>query len=196
VIGDADRRDIRALLDFWFAAGTAEADQPRDIWWESSPAFDAALQTRFLALHGRAERGELESWLTEPEGALALVILLDQLSRNLYRGTPRAYASDALARAAAEHALAAGFDARLPSVRRRFLYMPLMHSEHPADQQRCVALFAAVTEPSDAEHALASARRHAEIIARFGRFPHRNEVLGRETSPAEEAFLQEPNSSF
>jgi uncharacterized protein (DUF924 family) len=196
VIGDPERREIRALLDFWFGAGTGEADQPRDIWWESSPEFDAALRSRFLALHGRAERGELGSWLAEPEGALALVILLDQLSRNLYRGTPRAYASDVLARTAAEHALAAGFDARLPAVRRRFLYMPLMHSEQLADQQRCVALFATVTEPSDAEQALASAQRHAAIIARFGRFPHRNEVLGRETSSAEEAFLREPNSSF
>jgi uncharacterized protein (DUF924 family) len=196
MIDAADRAAIRALLDFWFAAGTEEADRPRDIWWESDAAFDDELRRRFGALHGRAERGELEPWLDEPEGALALAILLDQLSRNLYRGTPRAYASDRLARAVAERALAARFDARLPPVRRRFLYMPLTHSEDLGDQQRCVALIALVTEPPDAAETLASARRHAEIVARFGRFPHRNATLGRVTTEEEAVFLDQPNSSF
>jgi uncharacterized protein (DUF924 family) len=196
MIDAGDRAAIVALLDFWFAAGTPEADQPRDIWWESDAGFDAELRRRFGALHERAERAELEPWLTEPQGALALVILLDQLSRNFHRGTPRAFASDPLARAATERALALGHDARLPPVRRRFLYMPLMHSEHLGDQQRCVALIEAVTEPSDAAETAASARRHAEIVARFGRFPHRNAALGRATTEEEALFLAQPNSSF
>jgi len=196
MIADGEREEIRALLDFWFAAGTPEADCPRDVWWESTPEFDAALRLRFGALHERAARGELQHWLTEPEPALALVILLDQLSRNLHRGTPRAYAADPLAREAAEGALAAGFDKRLAPVRRRFLYMPLMHSEDAADQRRCVALMAAVREPSDAEETIASARWHAEIVTRFGRFPHRNATLGRATTEEEAVFLEQPNSSF
>jgi uncharacterized protein (DUF924 family) len=136
-----------------------------------------------------------------PEGALALLILLDQFPRNLFRGTARAYAADAKARAVADAAIAAGHDRVMSSCGRLFCYLPFEHSEALADQDRCVAMFQSipVAPDFDAEThagAVRSAHRHREIIARFGRFPHRNAALGRATTPEEAAFLREPNSSF
>jgi uncharacterized protein (DUF924 family) len=189
---DDDRRRIAALLQFWFAGG----DEPRDIWWRRDDAFDATLRERFGADCERAARGALDHWLKTPDGALALVLLLDQLPRNLHRGDKRAYACDAKARAATDAALARGHDRALSPVRRQFLYMPLQHSEDLADQKRCTALFATLDGLPDHEGTMRITRRHEEIIARFGRFPHRNAVLGRPTTAEEAAFLEEPNSSF
>lgn len=175
---------IDEVLAFWFADPTR--------WWKKDPAFDAEVQGRFLALHDAIMRGEREDWLATPRGALAYVVVLDQFSRNMFRGTGRMFASDARALAAARRALARGDDRALAADERIFLYMPFMHSEDIADQDRCVALFTA----SPSEEQLRYAEMHRDIIRRFGRFPHRNALLGRASTPEEEEFLKQPGSSF
>jgi uncharacterized protein (DUF924 family) len=194
---EEERMKVTALLDFWFGApGTPEHDQPREIWFTADPAFDTALRERFLADQKRAAAGAYDGWASERDPCLALILLLDQLPRNLYRGSPQAYASDPKARATARQALAQGFDRALPVVRRSFVYLPFEHSEDLVDQAQAVRLFAALPPDKHVDEQLWYARRHYEIIARFGRFPHRNRVLGRVPTAAEEAFLKEPKSSF
>ncbi|KYH01735.1 DUF924 family protein [Bradyrhizobium sp. DOA1] len=166
------------ILAFWREAGRAR-------WYKRNDAFDAEIRRRFLALWQKAAAGELASWETSDEGALALVIVLDQFPRNMFRGTPQAFASDALARAVARRAIARGVDRRVDPILFEFFYLPFMHSEHLADQLHCVALF----ENTDNAENLKYAREHADIIERFGRFPHRNNVLGRDSTEAEQAFL-------
>lgn len=185
----------RALLEFWFGpAGDPERERHRDIWFKSNPDHDAALRRLFLADYEQAAAGALAAWEAAPESALALVLLLDQLPRNIFRGTPRAYATDALARAAAERAMASGFDRVLPPAWRKFFYMPLHHSEDAEDQRRSLDLLRSVpNDPARADNTR-YARRYLEIIERFGRFPHRNAVLGRVSTPEELAFLEEPES--
>jgi len=191
----AEARRVGTLLDFWFGAPeTAERDSERVLWFRRDAEFDRACGG-FLADHERAAAGAYDSWLTECDANLALVLLLDQFPRNLFRHSPRAYASDAAARRAARNAIARGFDRQLPPVRRRFVYMPFMHSEYLADQERSVALFATMQDAGNSA-ALRTARRHREIIARFGRFPHRNAILGRATTPAEASFLAGPDAAF
>jgi uncharacterized protein (DUF924 family) len=184
---------VKALLDAWFGPpGHLGREQPREIWFKSTPEFDAALQEAFLDDYEAAAGGALNSWEATPEGALALVLLLDQVPRNIFRGSPRAYATDAEARGVADRALEKGFDRLFPLVWRRFFYMPLHHSENLEDQRRSLALFE--TEQRDPDRA-GSLRRYGlpyiEVIERFGRFPHRNAVLGRESTPEEIAFLAE-----
>jgi uncharacterized protein (DUF924 family) len=172
------------VLEFWFA------DPAR--WWKKDPAFDTEIRRRFSDLHAAIERGEHEDWLDTPRGALAYIIVLDQFSRNMFRGTARMFASDAQALAAARAAIDRGYDAALPPAERGFLYMPLMHSEDLADQERCVELFQAFAGSDQVRYA----QQHREIIRRFGRFPHRNEVLGRASTSEELEFLTQPGSSF
>ena len=169
---------IQDVVSFWRAAGPEK-------WFEKDAAFDAAIRERFLDTHLAAARGELSDWEPTPEGAYALLILLDQFPRNLFRGSAQAFASDALALAIAERAIARGFDRHFEGEERRFLYMPFMHAEDLAHQERCVALCAA----SDDADGVKFAEIHREIIRDFGRFPHRNPVLGRSTTPAEREFL-------
>jgi uncharacterized protein (DUF924 family) len=166
------------ILRFWRAAGAAK-------WFTRSDLFDAEIRSLFLPTYQAAAGGALAGWEAEPEGALALLILLDQMPRNMFRGSAQAYATDALALALAERALARGFDQRFALPERRFFYLPLMHSEAPADQQRCIDLCRAAGD----EEGLKFAEIHADIIRRFGRFPHRNAVLGRPTAAEEQAFL-------
>lgn len=166
------------VLAFWREAG-------RERWYKPSDAFDSEVRRRFLPLWQTAAAGELASWEDSDEGALALVIVLDQFPRNMFRGTPQAFTSDALAREVARRAMARGADKRVDPLLLEFLYLPFMHSEHLPDQLHCVALF----ENTDNAENLKYAREHADIIARFGRFPHRNRLLGRETTPDEQAFL-------
>lgn len=185
----------RALLDFWFGPpDDAERECHREIWFKCPPEHDDKLRRLFLADYELAAAGGLVAWETAPETALALVLLLDQIPRNIFRGTPRAYATDALARAVADRAMARGFDAALPPVWRKFFYMPLHHSEDAADQRRSLALLQAVpNDPARAENTR-YARRYLDIIERFGRFPHRNACLGRVSTAEEIAFLDEPES--
>jgi len=183
----------KALLDFWFGPeGDPARDQHREIWFRASEEFDAALRREFLADYEAAAVGTLRSWEASPEGALALVLLLDQLPRNIFRETPRAYATDAAACATADRALERGFDQIVPPAWRLFFYMPFHHSENIADQRRSVALFDALPRHPDRRGSL---RRYGcpyiEVIERFGRFPHRNEILGRQSTAAEISFMAE-----
>jgi uncharacterized protein (DUF924 family) len=166
------------VLDFWFGAGPQK-------WFSKDDAFDAAIRQRFLPAYEAAAAGRLSDWEATPEAALALLIVLDQFPRNMFRGSPRAYAADALALTVAKQAVARGFDRRLDLPKRDFFYLPFQHSENLADQERCVELS---RQNSNAE-GVKWAELHADIIRRFGRFPHRNAVLGRVTTPEEQAFL-------
>ena len=168
------------ILAFWRDAGPAR-------WYSRDDAFDAEVRRRFLGLWQRAAAGELSSWETSDDGALALVIVLDQFPRNMFRGDIRTYASDAQAREVAHRAIDRGVDARIDGALREFLYLPFMHSEHLADQLRCIELLRAAGHTES----LKWAEHHADIIRRFGRFPHRNGLLGRETTLEEQAFLDQ-----
>lgn len=175
---DIGNMDPAGILAFWRKAG-------RELWYKHSDAFDAEVRHRFLALWHQAIAGELASWEASDDGALALVIVLDQFPRNMFRDDPRTFSSDALAREVARRAIDRGVDTRVDPVLLEFLYLPFMHSEHLPDQLHCVALF---QDTENAEN-LKYAREHADIIQRFGRFPHRNRLLGRTTTEEEQAFL-------
>ena len=171
---------IEDVLGFWREAGPGK-------WFAKDDAFDAAITSRFLLTHEAAARGELSAWEDTPEGVYALVVLLDQFPRNLFRNSPRAFATDAKAIAIAERAISRGFDMDIAVPERRFLYMPFMHAEDLAHQDRCVALCAASDDAEGVKHAVT----HRDIIRDFGRFPHRNPVLGRQTTEQEQGFLDE-----
>lgn len=181
------------VLDFWFG-GVAGNDftSRKDVWFGKDDAFDAAIRARFGALYEDAARGRLAGWAENARGARALVIVLDQFPRNMFRSTAGAFATDATALATAKRAIDRGFDLSLRPVERLFLYLPFEHSESLADQERSVALIRALGDPKTRDYA----ERHRAIITRFGRFPHRNAVLGRSSTPEELAFLSEPGSSF
>jgi uncharacterized protein (DUF924 family) len=166
------------IVQFWITAGP-----PR--WFARDDAFDAQFRARFLDAHYQAARRELDDWMDNAEGALALVILLDQLPRNCFRGSVHAYATDPLARKFAERAIRAGFDLLVDPRLRIFFCLPFEHSEDIADQRRSIALCGKLGD----ETYLRYAQLHLDVIARFGRFPHRNAVLGRKTTDAEQAFL-------
>jgi uncharacterized protein (DUF924 family) len=172
------------VVDFWFAPSV------RPLWFASTPDFDAALRMRFLATHQAAAADELSDWETTPAGALALVIVLDQFPLNMFRGQPESFAIEAAAREVADRAIARGFDQGLPPERRQFLYLPFMHGETLADQERSVELY----QQSGLEEALRFARHHRDLIRRFGRFPHRNAILGRPSTPEELAYLASPEA--
>ncbi|MBI4184994.1 MAG: DUF924 domain-containing protein [Proteobacteria bacterium] len=184
---------VERVLTFWFGprAGPGFGEK-RAAWFKAGLAFDREIAKRFAAEAEAAAAGRLHHLAATAEGALALVILLDQFPRNIHRGTPRAFAADRHAREVAAAALARGFDRELAPTQRLFLYLPFEHGEELADQERAVALVAAL---GDAE-ALDYAIRHRDIIARFGRFPHRNAILGRASTAKEAAFLKQPGSSF
>ena len=177
-MADVDEATPAAVLAFWREAG-------EERWYTRDDAFDAELRRRYLDLWRKAANGELSSWETSDGGALALVIVLDQFPRNLFRGDARAYSTDANAREVAQRAIDRGADARIDPALRQFLYLPLMHSEEIADQLRCVELFRNIDNAENLEYA----ELHADIIRRFGRFPHRNRALGRMTTSEEQAFL-------
>ena len=178
------------VLGFWFS-------QPRERWFLRDEAFDDECRRRFLPSVERAAAGELDGWRDEARSCVALLLLLDQFPRNLYRGTPQAFALDEKAREVARHALVRGLDMSLPPLWRQFMYLPFEHSESFHDQRLSVALFEVLAlYHADSREALDYARQHRDVIQRFGRFPHRNVTLGRPTTPEENHFLQEPGSSF
>jgi uncharacterized protein (DUF924 family) len=166
------------VLAFWLGAGS-------DRWFKVDDAFDAAIRERFGTTYEDAAAGGLHAWEENPEGALALVLVLDQFPRNMFRGSARSYSADPLARAVAERAIAKGFDQQIAMPARGFFYLPFEHSEDMADQERSVAL---MRTTGDAD-LVKWAELHADIIRRFGRFPHRNAVLSRHTTAEEQAFL-------
>jgi len=184
--------DFIEVLDFWFGApGSRERGRPRKAWFRKSEPFDAEIRRRFLITWERAARGECERWQATPFASLALVVTLDQFPRNMFRGTARAFASDFLALAAARETIARRFDRLLSPVERSFVYLPFLHAEDLAAQRRALSLFHEL-DPED----MRNAERHYEIIARFGRFPHRNAILGRQSTAEEAGFLKQPGSSF
>ena len=185
------------MLDFWFgAAGSAEYGRPREAWFRKSDAFDDAIRARFLDLQRRAADGHLQPWWAAPDSLLALIVVLDQFPRNLFRGTGRAFATDAQALAAAQLAVARGFDRLLSPVQRWFVYLPFEHAEDLSVQRRSMELFESLRSDPDSAGTIDYAHRHFEIIARFGRFPHRNAILGRVSTPEEIEFLRQPGSGF
>ena len=181
------------MLEFWFGK---EPGAQRAEWFRKDAAFDGELRRRFGDLHARAARRELEGWRAASESMLALVVVLDQLSRNLYRGDARAFAQDAHARECAEEALARGDEHVLKPVQRQFLYLPLEHSEDLADQERCIALMRTLDAFEETRGLAAWAEKHRDVVRRFGRFPHRNAALGRVSTPEEAEFLKQPGSGF
>jgi uncharacterized protein (DUF924 family) len=179
------------VLSFWFAGDPTLA---REIWFQTDAGFDAAC-TDLAAAREAAKAGALDAWADTPRGALALLILLDQLSRNLHRGSAEAFAADPKARAVAREMVARGFDRALTPVERGFVYLPFEHSESLADQDESVRLFTALQAEAGGD-VLEYAIRHRDVIRRFGRFPHRNAALGRASTAAEVAYLAEPGAGF
>jgi uncharacterized protein (DUF924 family) len=174
------------ILKFWF-----EEIEPSQ-WWKKDDEFDKALIARFSDIHARATRCELFDWRADPHGRLAEIIVLDQFSRNMYRGSPLAFANDALALALAQEAVSAGADAVLSPVQRSFLYMPYMHSESLKIHEIAVDLF----RRNGIQGNLDFEMKHKAIIERFGRYPHRNDILGRASTDEESEFLKQPGSGF
>jgi len=187
----------KALLDVWFGPpGDPDHERQRAIWFKATEEFDASLRQAFIADYEAAAVGQLRPWEALPAGALALVLLLDQIPRNIFRDTRDAYATDAAARAVADRALRQGFDRLVPQVWRLFFYMPFHHSEDLEDQRRSVALFDTLPRDPDRRASLRRyGRAYVEVIERFGRFPHRNRILGRESTPDEIDFLAERDKS-
>lgn len=186
------------VLDFWFGApGSAEFGQTRKCWFEKNPAFDEEIRRRFLSALEDAAAERLAGWAAQPEGLLALIVLLDQFPRNLFRNQPRAFATDSLALGLARQALKQGFDGKLMPVQRVFAYLPYEHSEDLAMQDRSVTLFAGLAEGRDGFASyLDYAEKHRAVIRRFGRFPHRNAILGRASTPEEIEYLAQPGAGF
>jgi uncharacterized protein (DUF924 family) len=190
------RATAQDVLDFWFAEASAAH------WFAADTGFDAQIRERFDEATRAAADGQLDDWAVTPPGWLALLILLDQFPRNLYRHDPRAWAADASAQRMALSGLARSDDRQLPAVQRVFAYLPLEHAENIALQQRSVALFEALCaevpteQRKQFEEFLDYARRHREVIARFGRFPHRNATLGRVSTPEEMLYLAQPGAGF
>ncbi len=185
------------VLDFWFGReGDPEYGQFRDEWFRKDPAFDATVTARFSDLYREAAAGDLDGWLDDAEGCLALVIVLDQFPRNMFRGDGRTHAADGKALEASEYAVEHALDRELPAFQRMFLYMPFMHSENVEDQHRSVELFERLAGEAGAPDVVSYAVAHRDIVERFGRFPHRNEILGRETTQEEAVFLTTEGSSF
>lgn len=198
------------LVDHWFGDWREDAPTPDPCpelkrWWTKDDDHDAALRARFGAANAAAKQGTLDHWTGTATGSLALILLLDQISRNIHRGTPGMFEGDTQARDIVRRSIATGHDTELPLIHRQFLYMPLMHSESLPDHDGGMTLFSALVDEAVAmgsqrvanyENGLKFAGMHRDIVERFGRYPHRNEILGRQSTEAEQAFLSGPNSSF
>jgi uncharacterized protein (DUF924 family) len=185
------------ILDFWFGREGEEGyGEFREAWFTKDPEFDREVRDRFEGAYEEAAAGRLEHWKDEARSCLALIILLDQFTRNMFRGDPKTYATDDKALEAARHAVEHAYDRELTPYGRLFVYLPFEHSEDLEDQRFSVELFRGLAAEMGSEDLLDYAVRHLEIIERFGRFPHRNEILGRATTPEEAEFLRGPDSSF
>src|SRR5215204_2206721 len=192
------RTSSEEVLAFWFGReGDEGYGEFREVWFLKDPDFDREIRDRFEVVYEEAAAGELEAWKEGAQSCLALIVVLDQFPRNMFRGDPRMYATDGLALAVARHAVERAYDRELLSdFQRVFLYLPFEHSERLKDQRFSVELFRRLAEETGQEDLLVYAVQHLKIIERFGRFPHRNEILGRRTTPKEAEFLKEPGSSF
>ncbi len=180
------------ILDYWFGPPDSEEHGThREMWYGGGPEIDAEIAERFDTLYQRAAAGELDHWRDQARSCLALILLFDQFPRNMFRGEPRSFATDAKAVEFARHAVERGYDRGLDPNTQQFYYLPFEHSEDIADQHRSVGLFRASADDERKEENIGYAVQHLEIIERFGRFPHRNAILGRESTPEEIKFLQD-----
>jgi uncharacterized protein (DUF924 family)/acyl-CoA thioesterase FadM len=200
-LADKGVKSKRQVLDFWFLPpGAPERGQRREIWFakqkDGGSEFDAQIREHFEATYTAAAAGELDHWMASREGCLALCLLLDQFPRNMYRGSARAYETDAKARALARHVLDKGFDTDLDYIPGVFFYLPFEHSEDLADQNRCLELISRFDPEAEGKNIVKYARAHKDLIERFGRFPHRNAALGRESTAGELEYLQDPEAGF
>ena len=187
------------ILSFWFGVprdDEAYSNEWQSRWFASHPPFDQEVRDRFTEDYQKATARQLREWQTAPRSGLALVLLFDQFPRNMFRGTPQAFATDTLAREVANFLIQASFDRQLLPIERAFVYMPFMHSETLADQHYSVELFQQLAQEREYLSFVTYAIQHLEVIERFGRFPHRNAILGRPSTPAETEFLTQPGSSF
>ena len=188
------------ILDFWFGAVNSPSDsyhERKRVWFGKDAAVDQDIHQRFSALYGQVLEGDYKAWQTSPEGCLSLILILDQFPRNMFRGQAQAFAADPQALKITQRAIALGFDRELSPVQRLFLYLPLEHSENRDHQQQAVTLFQALAdEHQEFNDTYVYALKHQAVIERFGRFPHRNEILGRPSTPEEIEFLKQPGSSF
>ncbi len=197
IINDSLSPLAEEILNFWFGSPkSVDYGKERSFWFTKNPEFDKELGDRFLLAYEQAARGELDYLQASPLGCLALVLLLDQFPRNMFRGTPKSFATDAKALSVAKNAVNRGCDRVLLPVQRWFIYLPFEHSENLADQKRSVELFLTLSDDPASASTIDYALRHKAVIERFGRFPHRNKILGRENTPAEDEFLTQPGSSF
>lgn len=194
-----------SIRDFWFGSNpddNATAQQRSKLWWSKNPEVDAEIRERYLAQVDTVAARKLDNWANTPRGLLALILLTDQFPRNIFRGTPRAFELDHLARMWCMAGLERGIDRKLRPIERVFFYLPLEHSESMEHQAMSVQLFTRLYQEVPPDYMdtfrgyLIFALRHRRVIERFGRFPHRNAILGRESTPEEVAFLKEPGSSF
>jgi uncharacterized protein (DUF924 family) len=195
ISSDAIDTDAQSVLAFWFGKGD-ERGKSRAQWFRKDLAFDEEIRRQFLTLYRKVAAGEYDHWKDNALDCLALIVVLDQFPRNLFRDSAEAFATDAAARAATRHMLARGDDARLLPVEREFVYLPLEHSESLADQDECLRLMKSLSVFDETRDLHVWAEKHRVIIERFGRFPHRNAALGRESTAEEIAFLQQPGSRF
>ncbi len=186
------------VLTIWFGSPTSPTyGHPRPEWFAHNPEFDQILLDQgFASLYEEAAQGNLQAWENTPLSCLALTIVLDQFPRNLFRNTPQAFATDPQARQVAHHAITQGFDAAVLPVQRWFFYLPFEHSETLADQEFNLKLWDTLQSDPNSQDAIEFAKRHWQVIQQFGRFPHRNEILGRPSTPAELEFLEQPGSRF
>lgn len=194
-----------SIKTFWFgdlADDALTAASQAKLWWSKNPDIDQLMIQRFAMVTEQAADGALDAWRETPDACLSLILVCDQFPRNMYRATPRSFAYDALARQLCRDGLTQGFDQRLRLIERIFFYLPLEHSESIADQDQSVSLFSALLAAATAQQKalfegyVTYALRHRDVISRFGRFPHRNQILGRLSTPEELQFLSEPGSSF
>ena len=189
--------NYKAILNFWFGDKKAtDYGKPQKFWFIKAPQQDRQIKEMFEPIYLQAKAAELDRWKEKPLSCLALIILLDQFPRNMYRGKPQAFATDAQALAVAQYAIAKGYDRDLLPVQRWFIYLPFEHSENLADQETAVQIFSTLGNDPNSQSAIAYAQRHLQVIQDFGRFPHRNQILGRQSTPEEIEFLKQPGSGF
>jgi uncharacterized protein (DUF924 family) len=189
--------DFTNILNFWFGSpDNPDYGKPKQAWFNKNPEFDLEVRSRFFSVYQQAAKGELNHWQKSPLSCLALIIILDQFSRNLFRNQPQAFATDTQALELAKYAVRQGFDQELLPAQRWFIYLPFEHSENLADQREAVRLFSSLLAHPESADPIKYAKLHLEVIEHFGRFPHRNEILGRQSTPKEIEFLKTPGSSF
>ena len=189
--------NFEKVLTFWFGEREhPEYGKPRQEWFQKNPAFDQEIRNNFLTDYQLAAQDKLDEWQEVSRSCLALILLLDQFTRNLFRGQPQAFATDPKALNVAKYAIKQKYDQQMIPVERWFIYLPFEHSENLADQSQAVELMSQLKNDPDSASSIEYAIRHFEVIKRFGRFPHRNVILGRESTPEEVEFLKQPGSSF